>query len=142
MIEDNDTLRKLLGTVVEGLGGITVYGEETCQSAWEAICRGEYRNLDFIIMDIYTPGVTEEQKEFNGKVLLKRMREKEGFKTIPIITMSSWPETSLEQELLWLGASSHIEKASSLIVDNLSLEVRKILANNSIRQKAGIRKQE
>ena len=93
IIDDNQYLRFTLTAVIEDYGYSTITAE-SCKEGLEKI---ESANPSLIILDKKLP-------DGDGIELLKRIKELEGHKDIPVIILTAYTNESHAQEAIDLGA--------------------------------------
>jgi two-component system, cell cycle response regulator DivK len=100
IIEDNDDNMALISFILQSHGYDTVKswsGEEGMQRL------SENHELDFVILDIQLPGM-------DGVEVLRRIREMDAARTLPVIAMTSYAMSGDRQRLLDAGCSGYIDK--------------------------------
>jgi len=102
IIEDEKLLYNLLKQKLQGVG-IDVDGAIDGETALEKIAKHE---PDLILLDLLLPGI-------DGFEVLKRLKQEERFKHIPVIVISNLGETKDIDSIMKLGASEYIIKAES-----------------------------
>ncbi len=99
IIEDNEDNMVLITRFLEKFGYHTLRAE-TGQEGLDAVINS---NPDFIILDIQLP-------DMDGTEVLRRLRESETAKSIPVIAMTSFAMTGDREKLLAAGCDGYIEK--------------------------------
>ncbi len=118
LIEDDPFLIDIYGTKLKEVG----FGVLVAKSKEEVFKKVEENNLDLLILDIVLPGI-------DGWTILKRIKENEGVKDIPVIILSNLGQRTDVEKGLKLGAVKYLIKAHytpSMVVK----EIKKILKEN------------
>jgi DNA-binding response OmpR family regulator len=85
----------------------------------EGLQQAQSKKYDVILLDLMLPDI-------HGLEVLKKLKENESTKSIPVIINSNLSEEETIQKGMSLGAKSYIVK-SSMTPDKLAEEIRKIL---------------
>lgn len=120
LVEDDTTLQETLGKVLKGEGFelFQAYdGEEGLKMAKED-------KLDLILLDLVLP-------KMNGFEVLKKLKEAEETKDIPIIVLTNLESTEDIQKALYAGATTYLLKASYEIEDVIA-KVKKTLQSSEV----------
>lgn len=116
LIEDEDFIRDLYKRQLEAAGLQTdAFGNG--KDGLEALAGNVY---DLILLDIMLPGI-------NGLDVLKRIKENEKTKNIPVVLLTNLGQESVIQEGFALGAKEHIIKAS-FTPDQIVEKVKKLVS--------------
>jgi two-component system cell cycle response regulator DivK len=99
VIEDNEDNLELIKFILEAHG----YHVSHAASGYEGISRALALLPDFILLDIQLPDIDGEQ-------VLRRIREKEAGRRIPIIAVTSYAMSGDRERLLAAGCNGYIEK--------------------------------
>jgi two-component system, cell cycle response regulator DivK len=99
IIEDNDDNLELIRFILEQAHYQTRFAMTGLKGVHEATTNPP----DFIILDIQLPDI-------NGLEVLKRIRNHENGKTIPIIAMTSYAMSGDKERLMTAGCTGYIEK--------------------------------
>ena len=99
IIEDNPDNLTLIKDILEINGYKTIYAEEG-QAGFEL---AEDQLPDFIILDIQLPDI-------DGYAVLKKIRDSEKTRHIPVIAMTSFAMAGDRERLLKAGCDGYVEK--------------------------------
>lgn len=115
LIEDDPFLVDIYGTKLKEVG----FGVSVAKNDKEVFKKTEDNKPDLLILDIVLPSV-------DGWTILKRIKEDEGIKDIPVIILSNLGQRADVEKGLKLGAVKYLIKAHytpSMVVE----EIKKIL---------------
>ncbi len=99
VIEDNEDNMVLITRLLEKCG----YKVITAETGQKGVYAALHKNPDFIILDIQLP-------DFDGTEVLRKIRETETARRIPIIAMTSFAMAGDRERLLSAGCNGYIEK--------------------------------
>lgn len=99
IIEDNENNMELIVFILEKAGYATV---RAC-SGEEGISVLSSETPDFVILDIQLP-------DLDGREVLKKIRDTENGKNVPVIAMTSYAMLGDEEKLLQAGCDGYVEK--------------------------------
>ncbi len=103
VVDDNAMNRKVLRSLLKPTG----IGISEAASGPEALAKIEHEKIDLIFMDHMMPGM-------DGVETMKRIREKEDFKDLPIYALTANAVTGAKEEYLKLGFDGFISKPASM----------------------------
>lgn len=98
--EDEADIQKVTSLALETLGNFTL---KICQSGAEAVSEIEGFNPQLLLFDVMMPGL-------DGPGAFKKIREMEGYSSIPIIFLTAKLDRSAVQTYLAIGAVDVIAK--------------------------------
>lgn len=99
VIEDNEDNLELIRFILEAHG----YRVDHAASGLEGVARALTLIPDFILLDIQLPDI-------DGEEVLRRIREQEAGRHIPIIAVTSYAMSGDRERLLAAGCNGYIEK--------------------------------
>jgi CheY-like chemotaxis protein len=99
IIEDNDNNMELISFILEASGEKTLQAMNGLLGVEKALSE----QPDYIILDIQLPDI-------DGFEVLKRIRDSEKGKNIPIIAMTSYAMSGDKEKMLGAGCNGYIEK--------------------------------
>jgi len=116
IIEDNPDNMLLISDIL-GVNGCDILKAET---GIKGVAMAKEMMPDFIILDIQLPDII-------GNEVLKRIREEETTKSIPVIAMTSYAMSGDREKLLSAGCDGYIEKPIDLdsVVDKIKQAIGK-----------------
>ncbi len=117
MVEDDKFISNLVLQSLAAKGCIPY----SCLTGEEALQLAEQFNPDVIILDLMLPGMS-------GEDVLQSLKSTEAVKDIPVIVFSNKSEASDISNVLKLGATKYLVKASTeiLTIVDLVLELTKL----------------
>ncbi len=118
LIEDDPFLIDIYGTKLKEVG----FGVSVAKNNEEVFERAEEKKPDLLILDIVLPSI-------DGWVILKKIKEGEELKDVPVIILSNLGQRDDVEKGLKLGAVKYLIKAHytpSMVVR----EIKKILKEN------------
>jgi two-component system response regulator VicR len=115
IVEDDSFLQGLEADKLEREG----YNIISASAGEEALKKINEPNIDLILLDLVLPN-------FDGFDILKKIREKESLKNIPVIVFSNLSEEKDIQKSKELGATDFMVK-SNFTLDELVKHIKKIL---------------
>lgn len=119
IIEDDTFLQGLAANKIHAQG-IEV---NTASTGEEAITNISSNKYDAILLDLMLPDIS-------GFEVLKNLREREAFKTVPVLVFSNLSDDKDIQMALDLGATDYLVKAN-FTLDELVEKLKKALGVNS-----------
>jgi len=99
IIEDSDDNMELISFILENSG----YHTDRAWTGQEGVSKALQTRPDFIVLDIQLP-------DFDGLEVIRRIRESEAGKSIPVIAMTSYAMAGDRETLLAAGCKGYIEK--------------------------------
>lgn len=99
VIDDNSINLRLLHDMLLSQS----YRVTTADSGLEGIKQAELQNPKLILLDVQMP-------KMSGKEVLEKLREKEGFQSLPVIAVTALAMSGDEQDLLDFGFDAYISK--------------------------------
>lgn len=117
VVEDDKLLGKAItGTLEEA--GYTVFWARSGSEAFDVLSAQE---VSFAYLDIMLPG------EMDGYEILRRMKQDDNFKTIPVVVLSNLGQMNEIDRAMQLGASDYVVKANIDLEKLVALTKEKIL---------------
>ncbi|HEY5446891.1 MAG TPA: response regulator [Pyrinomonadaceae bacterium] len=116
IVDDSRTMRRMVATA---LGNLEQCRFEEAANGLEAIERLVLGPADLMILDLNMP-------EFHGIEVLKFVRARPVYKSMPVVVLTTKGEESSRKEAMAAGASLYLTKPFSLI--ELEAKVRGLLA--------------
>ena len=101
IVEDSPTMRALLGSALEGLGGSLKITE--AESGFEALRALPRHRFDLIVTDINMPDI-------NGLELVSFVKKNAAYRSIPLVIVSTEGSTRDRDRGLELGADAYLVK--------------------------------
>lgn len=101
LIEDDEPIRTLYTRQFE-LEGFVIEGVEKGNEGLDEAFKNKY---DIILLDILLPNI-------NGLEILKRLKENESTKSIPVILLSNLAQDDIIKQGLALGAVTYLVKST------------------------------
>ena len=116
IVEDSNTTRSLIKSVIEEVGDINAFEAATGFEALKALPRQPF---DLIIVDINMPDI-------NGFELLNFVKNNDQYKSIPVVIVSTESDEEDKKKGMALGAAAFLTKPFKL--EELQGIVRKALS--------------
>ncbi len=116
IVEDSNTTRSLIKSVIEEVGDINAFEAATGFEALKALPRQPF---DLIIVDINMPDI-------NGFELLDFVKNNDQYKSIPVVIVSTESSEDDKKKGMALGAAAYLTKPFKL--EELQGIVRKALS--------------
>lgn len=116
IVEDSNTTRSLIKSVIEEVGDINAFEAATGFEALKALPR---QSFDLIIVDINMPDI-------NGFELLNFVKNNDQYKSIPVVIVSTESSKDDKEKGMALGAVAYLTKPFKL--EELQGIVRKALS--------------
>ena len=116
IVEDSNTTRSLIKSVIEEVGDINAFEAATGFEALKALPRQPF---DLIIVDINMPDI-------NGFELLDFVKNNDQYKSIPVVIVSTESSEDDKEKGMALGAAAYLTKPFKL--EELQGIVRKVLS--------------
>ncbi len=116
IVEDSNTTRALIKSVIEEVGDINAFEAATGFEALKALPRQPF---DLIIIDINMPDI-------NGFELLDFVKNNDQYKSIPVVIVSTESSEDDKERGMALGAAAYLTKPFKL--EELQGIVRKALS--------------
>ena len=116
IVEDSNTTRSLIKSVIEEVGDINAFEAATGFEALKALPRQPF---DLIIVDINMPDI-------NGFELLNFVKNNDQYKSIPVVIVSTESSEDDKKKGMALGAAAYLTKPFKL--EELQGIVRKALS--------------
>ena len=120
VVDDNAMNRKVIRSLLKPTG----IGISEAASGPEALAKVEHEKIDLVFMDHMMPGM-------DGVETMKRMRQMESIKDIPIFALTANAVTGAREEYLKLGFDGFISKPASM--DRLQEALKKALPPEMIK---------
>ncbi len=114
IVDDSESIRELVGTTLEGAGYTVNKGVDGA----EAYGLLDGRNIDLVITDLNMP-------KMDGIQLIREIRKKEGYNTIPILMLTTESQLSKKEEAKAAGATGWIVKP--FVQEKLLEVVKKVI---------------
>ena len=130
LVEDSPTMRFFYKSAMEKFG-FEVITAENGRQGWQIIYR---HNPDVILLDMVLPDVS-------GLALLKKIREVDETKNIPVIALTSLKEMKQVQLVLQHGANHYSVKgndSNEKLAKMIYKLLRKVNESNDVQQKVKI----
>ncbi len=115
IIEDSATMRSLIASTIEEMGGFELV---EASSGFEALKALPSQHFDMIITDLNMPDI-------NGLEIIKFVKEHPTYKSIPLVVVTTQVGEEDRKKGLALGASDYVTKPFE--PDDLKKVVRRIL---------------
>lgn len=116
LVEDDQELDELYKLQFEKAG----FSFHYLTNGLEAVASLEDIRPDLILLDIMLPGA-------NGLDVLKKIKENENTRSIPVVLLSNLPEESAKEKGLSLGAADYLVKSNHTPLEVIE-KVEKMLA--------------
>lgn len=116
IVDDSNTTRSLIKSVIEEVGDINTFEAATGFEALKALPR---QTFDLIIVDINMPDI-------NGFELLDFVKNNDQYKSIPVVIVSTESSEDDKEKGMALGAAAYLTKPFKL--EELQSIVRKALS--------------
>ena len=116
LIDDSDTTRSLIASIIAQLGDVHIV---EARSGFEALKSLPASNFDLVVTDINMPDIT-------GLEVISFLKSHPHYKAIPIIIISTEKTSKDRRKGLMLGATEYITKPFD--AKSLLKTVKKILA--------------
>jgi signal transduction histidine kinase/DNA-binding response OmpR family regulator/HAMP domain-containing protein len=110
LVEDNDVEREAVARVIQEAGGVDV---TAVKSAEEAVVALEQQVFDCMVVDLVLPGL-------DGIGLIAKVRERDAWKTLPIVVYTGKDLAPDEEAKLKQLASSVVVKSGLASIDQLA----------------------
>ena len=119
IVDDSRTMRRMVSMSLAGIGQLRF---EEAANGLEAIERLVLGPADLMILDLNMP-------EIHGIEVLKFVRARPIYRSMPIIVLTTKGEESIQREALEAGASLYLTKPFSAL--ELESKVRELLTNHN-----------
>jgi two-component system chemotaxis response regulator CheY len=99
IVDDSETVRKILGDTLKGAG----YEVTEAENGEQALAYARRDNFDLLMTDLKMPVM-------NGYEMVKALRQIDGYRFTPTIMLSSEHDATKKRECLAVGVSSWLSK--------------------------------
>lgn len=114
VIDDSESIRELVGLTLENSG----YKVEKGVDGRDSLRLFDGREINLVITDLNMP-------HLDGIALIKEIRKKDGYSTIPILVLTTESQASKKEEAKTAGATGWIVKP--FVAEKLLAVVQKVI---------------
>jgi len=103
IVEDSETAATALEIALSEIPGVSVLRAADGRRAWEYLTADSGHQIDAVVTDLEVPLV-------DGFELIRRVRERDGFVSLPIVVLSGQSDPQASERVLQLGANAYFRK--------------------------------